>query len=69
MRDRRDAERVMAEFEREDLDGVIVILLTYGPAMRVARLFDRNRLPVLLANIQPEPEVTAAWDTLLQLSR
>lgn len=62
VRGRQDAERVMAEFERADLDGVVVVLLTYGPAMRVARLFDRNRLPVLLANIQPEPEVTAAWD-------
>jgi L-arabinose isomerase len=62
VRDRQDAERVMAEFEQAGLDGVLVVLLTYGPAMRVARLFDRNRLPVLLANIQPEPQVTAAWD-------
>ena len=30
--------------------------------MRVARLLARSRLPVLLANIQPEPSVTPAWD-------
>jgi hypothetical protein len=37
-------------------------MLTYGPAMRVARLLSESRLPILLANIQPEPNVTPAWD-------
>ncbi|MEV4236456.1 MULTISPECIES: L-fucose/L-arabinose isomerase family protein [unclassified Nocardia] len=62
VKDRRDAEAVMREFVNADLDGVMVVMLTYGPAMRVARLFNENRLPVLLANIQPEPNVTPAWD-------
>ena len=62
VRDRGDAERTMRKFQNEDLDGVLVTMLTYGPAMRVARLLSENRLPVLLANIQPEPHVTAAWD-------
>ena len=59
---REDAERAMREFEAADLDGVMVVMLTYGPAMRVARLLSESRLPVLLANIQPEPSVTPAWD-------
>ncbi|MGH8869760.1 MAG: L-fucose/L-arabinose isomerase family protein [Actinomycetes bacterium] len=59
---REDAEKVMRQFENADLDGVLVTMLTYGPAMRVARLFNENRLPVCLANIQPEPAVTPAWD-------
>lgn len=59
---REDAERVMREFEHGDLDGVLVVMLTYGPAMRVARLLSESRLPICLANIQPEPNVTAAWD-------
>ncbi|WP_433684699.1 L-fucose/L-arabinose isomerase family protein [Nocardia sp. CA-119907] len=62
VKDRRDAEAVMREFVNADLDGVMVVMLTYGPAMRVARLFNENRLPVLLANIQPEPAVTPDWD-------
>jgi L-arabinose isomerase len=37
-------------------------MLTYGPAMRVARLLAESRLPICLANIQPEPNVTPAWD-------
>jgi L-arabinose isomerase len=59
---REDAERAMREFENANLDGVLVVMLTYGPAMRVARLLAESRLPVCLANIQPEPAVTAAWD-------
>ena len=62
MKSRADAESVMRDFENADLDGVLVVMLTYGPAMRVARLFNENRLPVCLANIQPEPNVTPAWD-------
>jgi L-arabinose isomerase len=59
---REDAERVMGEFEAARLDGVMVVMLTYGPAMRVARLLSQTPLPVCLANIQPEPTVTPAWD-------
>ena len=59
---REDAERATREFEEADLDGVLVVMLTYGPAMRVARLLSESRLPVCLANIQPEPSVTPAWD-------
>jgi L-arabinose isomerase len=59
---REDAERAMREFEDSGLDGVMVVMLTYGPAMRVARLLSESRLPICLANIQPEPAVTPAWD-------
>src|SRR5580692_12463916 len=59
---REDAEREMREFENADLDGVMVVMLTYGPAMRVARLLNESRLPILMANIQPEPNVTPAWN-------
>src|SRR5580698_5621166 len=59
---RADAERAMREFEDSDLDGVLVVMLTCGPAMRVARLLSESRLPICLANIQPEPDVTPAWD-------
>ena len=37
-------------------------MLTYGPAMRVARALHETRLPVCLANIQPVPAVTPEWD-------
>ena len=37
-------------------------MLTYGPAMRVARALAQTPLPICLANIQPVPAVTAEWD-------
>jgi L-arabinose isomerase len=62
VKNRADAEQVMRDFETRDLDGLLVVMLTYGPAMRVARLLAEARLPLCLANIQPEPTVTPAWD-------
>jgi L-arabinose isomerase len=62
VKEREDAERAMRDFEASGLDGLLVVMLTYGPAMRVARLLAETRLPICLANIQPVPEVTAAWD-------
>ncbi len=62
VKERADAERAMADLAGQGLDGLLVVMLTYGPAMRVARLLAETPLPVCLANIQPVPEVTPAWD-------
>ena len=62
VKDRADAERAVRELEAADLDGLLVVMLTYGPAMRVARLLAETPLPVCLANIQPVPSVTREWD-------
>ena len=44
------------------VDGIAIVMLTYGPAMRTVRALTETPLPLLLANIQPERAVTAAWD-------
>jgi L-arabinose isomerase len=62
VKEREDAERAMRELAGEDLDGLLVVNLTYGPGMRVARLLAETPLPVCLANIQPVPSVTTEWD-------
>jgi L-arabinose isomerase len=62
VKEREDAERVMADLEGRGLDGLLVVMLTYGPAMRVARLLAETPLPICLANIQPVAGVTAEWD-------
>jgi L-arabinose isomerase len=62
VKEREDAERAMRDLEARALDGLLVVMLTYGPAMRVARLLAETRLPICLANIQPVPAVTAEWD-------
>ena len=61
-RNRADIERVVREFETAGLDGLLVVMLTYGPGMRVARALSETRLPICLANVQPVPKVTAEWD-------
>jgi L-arabinose isomerase len=61
-KDPGDVEAVLRELRTHDLDGIAIVMLTYGPALRTVRALMENPLPVLLANIQPEPTVTAAWD-------
>ena len=62
VKDRDGIEQRVRELESADVDGLLVVMLTYGPAMRVARALDGTRLPVCLANIQPVPAVTPEWD-------
>ncbi|MDT0329354.1 L-fucose/L-arabinose isomerase family protein [Nocardiopsis lambiniae] len=62
VRGRADAESAMRAFEADGLDGVMIVMLTYGPSLRVTRALSRSDLPLALANIQPDPAVTAEWD-------
>lgn len=61
-RNRDDIEEILGDFNHKGLDGVMIMMLTYGPAMRTVRALQKNNLPILLANIQPEPSVTTDWD-------
>jgi L-arabinose isomerase len=61
-KDRDAIERRVRELEREGVDGLLVVMLTYGPGMRVTRALAHTSLPVCLANIQPVPQVTPEWD-------
>lgn len=60
-RNRDDIERTAREFENQDLDGVLVVNVTYGPSIRATRALTQLRLPIALANIQPDNVVTPAW--------
>jgi L-arabinose isomerase len=62
VKEREDAERAMRELHDQDLDGLLVVMLTFGPAMRVARVLAETPLPICLANIQPVAAVTPEWD-------
>ena len=55
-------ESAVREFEHQQVDGFLVVMLTYGPAMRVARAFADTHLPVCLLNVQPVPEITPEWN-------
>jgi L-arabinose isomerase len=62
VKDRESIERRVRELESADVDGLLLVMLTYGPAMRAARALAHTRLPVCLANVQPVPAVTPEWD-------
>ncbi|NWG18562.1 MAG: L-fucose/L-arabinose isomerase family protein [Chloroflexi bacterium] len=62
IKSRADIEEVIAGYEREQVDGLMIVMLTFGPAMRTIRAFDKTDLPLLLANIQPERNITERWD-------
>ena len=41
----------MRAFNEEGRDGVILVMLTYGPAMRTVRALLENELPPVPANV------------------
>jgi L-arabinose isomerase len=55
-------EAVARELVTAGVDGIMIVMLTYGPAMRTVRAFLEVPVPLLLANIQPERSVTPEWD-------
>ncbi len=61
-RNREDIEEIVREYGARGLDGIAIVMLTYGPAMRTVRALLETPLPLMLANIQPERAVSAAWD-------
>jgi len=61
-RNRDDVETIVSELTTQGVDGIAIVMLTYGPAMRTVRALMDTSVPLLLANIQPERSITAAWD-------
>jgi L-arabinose isomerase len=60
-RNRDDVESISRELVADGVDGIMIVMLTYGPAMRTVRAMLEIPVPLMLANIQPERTVTAAW--------
>lgn len=59
---REDIEEILAIFAKEAVDGIMIVNLTYGPGLRLVNAFRDVSTPLFLANIQPEPRVTKAWN-------
>jgi L-arabinose isomerase len=60
-RDREDIDAIVAEFIAENVDGIVIVMLTYGPAMRTIHALAGTRVPLLLANVQPVRVIAADW--------
>jgi L-arabinose isomerase len=61
-RNREDVESIVRELLAAGVDGIAIVMLTYGPAMRTVRALLEAPVPLMLANVQPEHSITAAWD-------
>ncbi len=60
-RSREDVDAIVAEFTAHGVDGIMIVMLTYAPAMRTVQALAGTRAPLLLANIQPVRSVTEDW--------
>jgi L-arabinose isomerase len=61
-KDRERIEKFMQEFHEKEVDGVMIVMLLYSPGLRLVQALECNRLPLMLANIQPLPAVTQDWN-------
>ncbi len=58
---REDVERAVADFERDGMDAIVVVLLSYAPSLIAAPALQRTRLPVILWNTQELLAVDASY--------
>jgi L-arabinose isomerase len=61
-KNRAQIEQTMERFNQEGLDGIMIVMLTYAPSLWGVNAYRNNRLPLLLANLQPERTVSRDWD-------
>lgn len=61
---RLDIEAKVAMMNAMDLDGLLIILLTYSQGSWIVRAMQNNRLPLGFAVVQPDSTVEDDWDEL-----
>lgn len=64
-KEREDIERYVKYFNDKEYDGIMIVNLLYSPGNRLIQAMKKNHLPVMVANIQPRPDVTDEWDWIL----
>jgi L-arabinose isomerase len=60
-RSREDIDEIVAAFTAAGVDGIMIVMLSYAPAMRTVQALAGTRAPLLLANIQPVRSITPDW--------
>lgn len=58
---RADIEAKVRQMNSMDLDGMLIILLTYSQGSWIVRALEENRLPLAMAVVQPEQSVGDDW--------
>ncbi len=64
-KEREDIEKHVKYFNDNEYDGIMIVNLLYSPGNRLIQAMKKNNLPILVANIQPLPDVTPNWNWTL----
>ena len=59
---RATMEEAFARLEQERLDGLVIVMLTYGASFNIYNALRSWSLPIFVANVQPEASVRTEWD-------
>ena len=60
---REDIDRIVADFDTEGVDALLVVLLTYSPSQLALPALRKTRLPVVIWNTQELTSVSAQFST------
>jgi L-arabinose isomerase len=63
-KNRNEIEMTVKKFNEMDLDGILIILLTYSQGTWVVHALQDNKLPIAMAIVQPDQEVKDDWEEL-----
>ena len=61
---RADIEAIVAGFNAQGLDGILILLLTYSQGQYLVHAMQRNSLPLALALVQPDETVGDDFEEL-----
>jgi len=61
---RQEIESIVKEYNMRDVDGILIILLAYSQGTYILRALQENRVPIALAVVQPDQEVSDDWEEL-----
>ncbi len=63
-RNRAEIEALTARYNAENLDGIVIFLLSYSQGQYLVRAMQQNRLPLALALVQPDETVGDDFEEL-----
>jgi L-arabinose isomerase len=63
-KNRREIEKTVADMNSMELDGILILLLTYSQGSWILHALQDNRLPIALAVVQPDHTVGDDWEEL-----
>ena len=63
-KNRPEIEKTVRDMNERDLDGILIVLLTYSQGSWILHALQDNRLPIALAVVQPDHTIGDDWEEL-----